>query len=68
MLAWIAAFLFALGAVSDGEGIASSSSLVSWPVLVCSGMALLALDQAIRQGGSKVKSGSEEEERPGGAA
>ena len=66
MLAWIAAFLFTLGAVSDGEGIASSSSLVSWPVLVCAGMALLAVDQAIRQQSrSQVKSGSEDEEEPG---
>jgi hypothetical protein len=66
MLAWIAAFLFAFGALSDGEGITPSSSLLSWPVLVCSGMALLALDQAIRQGDrNKVKSGNEEKEEPG---
>ena len=66
MLAWIAAFLFAFGALSDGEGIASSSSLLSWPVLVCSGMALLALDQAIRQAGrNTVKSGNEDEREPG---
>ena len=65
MLAWLAAFLFAFGAFSDGEGVASSSSLLAWPVLVCAGMALLAVDQAIRQGGSKVNSGSEDEEEPG---
>lgn len=66
MLAWIAAFLFAFAALSDAEGFATSSSLMSWPVLACTAGALLALDQAIRQGtGSKVKSGSDEKD--GGA-
>jgi uncharacterized membrane protein len=64
MLAWLAAFLFAFGALSNAEGIASSSSLLSWPVLACAGMALLAMDQAMRQRDRKARRSSDEEVQP----
>ena len=67
MLAWIAAFLFAFAALSDAEGFASSSSLMSWPVLACAAAALLALDQAARRRdvGGKTENGNDEKGEPG---
>jgi hypothetical protein len=58
MLAWGAAFLFAFAAVS---GAGSTASWMSWPVLACTGMVLLALDQALMR---RSRNSSSEEGKP----
>lgn len=65
MLAWTAALVFAFGAFFNAEGIAGSSTLLSWPVLACTGMVLLAIDQAVRRREPKPgRNGEEGDGRP----
>jgi len=61
MFAWGAAFLFAFAAVSGSGAASSLPSWLSWPVLACTGMVLMALDQALMRRG---RNSSDDERKP----